>query len=133
MHFILYFTFLFIFHSLRNRHLEVMGARRNESFLNSQNRLCVWGEGDSLLFVSLSSHQKKMQTIVYRESQIWEIKEDICTKSLTKNQVCAIFHMQDIRKNVLRKFIKLCMEAPCWFPFEGHKYGYLEINRNICF
>ena len=29
-----------------------------------------------------------MQTIVYRESQIWEKKEDIYTKSLTKNQVC---------------------------------------------
>ena len=111
--------FLFIFHSLRSRHLEVMGARRNKSFLNSQNRLCVWGEGDSLLSVSLSSHQKKMQTIVYRESQIWEIKEDIYTKSLTKNQVYTLFHMQDIRKNVLRKFIKLCMETPCWFPLRG--------------
>ena len=75
-----------------------------------------------------------MQTIVYRESQIWEIKEDIYTKSLTKNQVCAIFHMQDIRKNVLCKFIKLCMETPCWFPFEGHIIIWLlEINRNICF
>ena len=49
--------------------------------------------------------KKKMQTIVYRESQIWEIKEDIYTKSLTKNQVYAIFHMQDIWKNVLRKLM----------------------------
>ena len=31
--------------------------------------------------------------------------------------------MQDIGKNVLPKFIKLCMETPCLFPFEGHKYG----------
>ena len=43
--------------------------------------------------------------------------------SLAKNQVCAIFHKRDIRKNVLLKFIKLCMETPCWCPFEGHKYG----------
>ena len=42
-----------------------------------------------------------MQTIQYRESRIWEIKEDKYTTSLAKNQVCAIFHMQDIRKNVL--------------------------------
>ena len=74
-----------------------------------------------------------MQTIVYRESQIWEIKEDIYTKSLTKNQVCVIFHMQDIRKNVLRKFIKLCMEMPCWFPFEGHMYGYWKSTATSVF
>ena len=49
----------------------------------------------------------KMQTIQYRESRIWEIKQDKNTKSLAKNQVCAIFCMQDIRKNVLFKFIKL--------------------------
>ena len=42
-----------------------------------------------------------MQTIQYRESRIWEIKEDKYTTSLAKNQVRAIFHMQDIRKNVL--------------------------------
>ena len=74
-----------------------------------------------------------MQTIVYRESQIWEIKEGIYTKSLTKNQVCVIFHMQDMQKNVLRKFIKLCMEAPCWFPFEGHKYGYWKSTETFVF
>ena len=40
-------------------------------------------------------------------------------KSQAKNQVCAIIHMRDIRKNVLPKFIRLCMETPCWCPFEG--------------
>ena len=45
------------------------------------------------------------------------------TKSLVKNQVYAIVHMRDIRKNVLPKFIKLCMETPCLCPFQGHKYG----------
>ena len=29
----------------------------------------------------------------------------------------------DILENVLPKFIKLCMDMPCWCPFEGHKYG----------
>ena len=41
------------------------------------------------------------------------MKEDNYTKSLAKNQVCTIFEMQDIRKNVLTKFIKICMETPC--------------------
>ena len=65
----------------------------------------------------------KMQTIQYRKSRIWEMKEDQYANSLAKSQACAIFHKRDIRKNVLPKFIKLCMETPCWCPFEGHKCG----------
>ena len=42
------------------------------------------------------------------------MKEDKYTKSLlAKSQVCAIFEMRDILKNVLPKFITLCMETPC--------------------
>ena len=51
------------------------------------------------------------------------MKEDKYTKSLAKNQIYAIVHMRDIRKNVLPKFINLCMETPCLCPFQGHKYG----------
>ena len=54
-------------------------------------------------------------------------------KDLAKNQVCAIFHMRDIRKNVLPKFIKLCMEAPCLCPFEGHKYGRRKLTETSVF
>ena len=43
----------------------------------------------------------KVQTIQYRKSRIWEMKEDEYTKSLDKNHVCAIFQKRDIRKNVL--------------------------------
>ena len=44
------------------------------------------------------------------------MKEDKYTKSLAKNQVCAIFHMRyEIRKNVLPKFIKLCMHGVAMF------------------
>ena len=39
------------------------------------------------------------------------MKEDKFTKSLAKSQVCAIFHVRDVR-NVLPKFIKLCIETP---------------------
>ena len=68
-----------------------------------------------------------MQTIQYRKSRIWEIKEDKYTKRLAKNQFCVILHMQDIRKNVFPKFIRLCMEtllvslwgAQIWTPERG--------------
>ena len=50
-------------------------------------------------------------------------KKNQYTKHLAKNRDCAIFHVRDTRKNVLSKLTKLCMETPCWFPFEGHKYG----------
>ena len=53
-----------------------------------------------------------MQTIQYRTSRIWEMKEDKYTKRLAKNQVCAIFQMRDIRKNDLPKFIK-ALYADC--------------------
>ena len=64
-----------------------------------------------------------METFQYRQSRIWEMKEDKYIKSLAKNQVCAIFHMRDIRKNILPKFIKLCMEMAYLCPFQGLKYG----------
>ena len=35
-----------------------------------------------------------MQTIQYRKSRIWEMKEDKYKERLTKNQVCAIFHIK---------------------------------------
>ena len=48
------------------------------------------------------------------------MKQRKYTKSLANNQVCAIFHMRDIRKNVLPTFIlKLCMETSRWCPFGG--------------
>ena len=65
----------------------------------------------------------KMQTIQCRKSGIGEMKEDKYTKSLAKNQVCVRFHWREIWKNVSPKFIKICMEMPCWCPFEGYKYG----------
>ena len=51
------------------------------------------------------------------------MKEDKYTKRHVKNQVYAIVHMGDIRKNVLPKFIKLCMKTPRLCPFQGYKYG----------
>ena len=61
------------------------------------------------------------------------MKEDKYTKRLAKNQVYGIVHMRDSRKNVLPKFIKLCMEAPCLCPFQGHKYGRRKLTETSVF
>ena len=45
------------------------------------------------------------------------MKEGSYTKTLTMFQVSTIFHTRDIRRNVVPKFIELCMEKPCWFPY----------------
>lgn len=48
-----------------------------------------------------------MESFKYKKTRIWELKEDKYAKSHAKNQVCPIFRMRDIRKDVLPKFIKL--------------------------
>ena len=57
------------------------------------------------------------------------MKEDKYTKSLAKNQVCAIFDMRDIWKNVLPKFIRLC----CMGRARGRYVGVLERDTNSSF
>ena len=61
----------------------------------------------------------EMHTIQYRESEIWEMKEGKCTKSLAKNWVCTIFHTQDIQKNVSFEFIKLIWRHHVGVPLRG--------------
>ena len=61
------------------------------------------------------------------------MKEHKYTKRLAKNQVYGVVHMRDSRKNVLPKFIKLCMEAPCLCPFQGHKYGRRKLTETSVF
>ena len=36
------------------------------------------------------------------------------TKTVAKIQVRGIFRIRDIRRNVLPKFIEICMETLCW-------------------
>ena len=38
------------------------------------------------------------------------------TKFLAKIQVRRIFRIRDIRRNVLPKFIEICLETLCWCP-----------------
>ena len=63
------------------------------------------------------------------KSRIKEEKEDEHSNSLAKIQVCAIFRAGDIRRNVLLKFIRLCMETPCLCPSEEHKYGGRKLTK----
>ena len=72
------------------------------------------------------------KTIQQIKSRINEINEDEYSNSLAKVQVCAMFRAGDIRRNVLLKFIRLCMETTCLCPSEGHKYGGRKpLNKNI--
>ena len=64
-----------------------------------------------------------IKTIQQMKSRIKEVKEDEYSNSLAKIQVCAMFRAGDIRRNVLLKFIRLCMEMPRLCLSEGHKYG----------
>ena len=61
------------------------------------------------------------------------MKEDNLKKSLAKNEVCAIFHMRDMRKNVLPKFIKLCHGDAMFVSHSGAQIWPPETNRKICF
>ena len=70
-----------------------------------------------------------IKTIQQIKSRIKKIKEDEYSNSLTKIQVCAMFRAGDIRRNVLLKFIRLCMETPCLCPSEGHKYGGRKLTK----
>ena len=65
------------------------------------------------------------------KSRIKEEKEDEYSNSVAKIQVCAMFRAGDIRRNVLLKFIRLCMETPCLCPSEGHKYGGRKLTKTI--
>ena len=110
---------------------KMLNLIRTEPLTQSEERLTAEWEFVGLFLrarpifyvfiVTLSN--VKMQTSQYIMSRIWEMKEDRHTKSLPKNQVCGIIRMRDIRKNVLPKLIRLCMETPCWCHCEGHKCG----------
>ena len=40
---------------------------------------------------------------------------------------------RDIGRNVLPKFIEICMETPCWCPPGWAPTWRTETNRNICY
>ena len=70
-----------------------------------------------------------IKTIQQIKSRIKEEKEDEYSNSVVKIQVYAMFRAGDIRRNVLLKFIRLCMETPCLCPSEGNKYGGRKLTK----
>ena len=69
---------------------------------------------------SESRHSKqikmKIKTVQQIKYGIWEMKGGKYTKTLAKVQSRRIFCLRDRRRNVLAKFIEICMETPCWCP-----------------
>ena len=55
-----------------------------------------------------------------------------CTKFLAKIQGRRIFRIQDIRRNVLPKFIEIYMETPCWCSPGWAPTWRTETMKNIC-
>ena len=45
------------------------------------------------------------------------------TKTLAKIQIRGIFRIRDIRRNVVPKFIEICMDTPCWRYPNEHQHG----------
>ena len=81
------------------------------------------------LIVSGCHCHTTIKTIQQIKSRIKEEKEEEYSNSVAKIQVCAMFRAGDIRRNVLPKFIRLCMETPCLCPYEGHKYGDRKLTK----
>ena len=71
--------------------------------------LSSFGSSNSLFqkywWFSVSRHSKqikiKIKTVQQIKSRIWEMKG-------------GTYRIRDIRRNVLPKFIEICMETPCW-------------------
>ena len=55
------------------------------------------------------------------------------SKTIAKIQASAVFHIRDIRRNVLPKFIEICIDMPCWCPSRWAPTQRTKINRNICY
>ena len=98
-----------------------------------KNLLCkmrLLSPGNSIVLEIAGFHcHTIIKPIQQIKSRIKEIKEDEYSNSLTKVQVCAMFRAGDIRRNVLLKFIRLCMETPCLCPSQGHKYGGRRLTK----
>ena len=87
---------------------------------------------DKLLSVIASFHcHTIIKTIQQIKSRIKEERGDEYSNSVAKIQVCAMFRAGNNRRNVLVKFIRLCMETPCLCPSEGHKYGGRKLEKQV--
>ena len=77
--------------------------------------------------------QNRNQNRSIDKSGIWEMKGGKYTKFLAKIQARKISRIRDIRRNVLRKFVEICMETPCWCSPGWTPTWRTETNKNICY
>ena len=61
--------------------------------------------------LTVTQSKIKVETITQIKSRIWKMKEDKCANILAKIQVSAVFRRWDILRNVLPRFLELCMET----------------------
>ena len=91
---------------------------------------------DKYCWFSVLSHSKKIKikikTVQWINYRVLEMKGGKYAKTLAKIQVTRIFCIQDMRRNVLPTFIKICMETPCWCPPVWAPTWRTETNKNIC-
>ena len=81
----------------------------------------------------LKIDQNKSQNRSIDKVQNLGIKGVKYAKTLAKIQASAIFHIQDIRRNVLPKFKEIFMDTSGWCPSGWAPTKRPEINRNICY
>ena len=91
-----------------------------------------------LLCFHCNAIENKKRTSQYRKSRIREMKEDTSDKytySFAKNQVYAIIHMRDIRKNVLpgKLYKALYQRRHVGVPLRGTKLAARNLETDICF
>ena len=66
----------------------------------------------------------KIKTVQWKKSRICkEMKGGKYEKNLAKIQDREMFHIRDIRRNVLPKFTEICMKTPCWCPTGWAQFG----------
>ena len=109
-----------------------MGVRRNKSFLNSQSRLCVWGEGDSLLSVSLSSHQKNANHCIQRVPKLGNKRRYIHKKPHQESGLYTISYARYSEKRITQIYKALYGDAML-VSLEGHIYGYWKSTETSVF
>ena len=79
--------------------------------------------------LSLSHHHQNPSTNKVKKQRDKRLDEN--SNSLVKIQVCAMFRARDIRRNVLLKFVRICIEKPCFCPCEWHKYGCQKLTKYV--
>ena len=77
-----------------------------------------------------SKSKSKLFNRLSPESGKWT---EVNIQRFAKIQARGIFRIRDIRRNVLPKFIEICMETPCWCPPGWAPTLRTETNRNICY